>query len=65
MDIHINQTPLSLPEGANVADALAAFNAKPPFAVAVNGDFVARKQHAARVLKEGDQVDIVHPVAGG
>ncbi len=38
MDIHINQKPLSLPEGATVADALAAFGARPPFAVALNGD---------------------------
>jgi len=51
MDIQINQKPLSLPEGATVADALAAFGAQPPFAVALNGDFVARKQHAARKLK--------------
>jgi sulfur carrier protein len=49
MDIHINQKPLSLPDGATVADALAAFGARPPFAVALNGDFVARTQHAARV----------------
>ena len=34
MDIHINQKPLSLPDGATVADALCAFGARPPFAVA-------------------------------
>ncbi|WJF91350.1 sulfur carrier protein ThiS [Paraburkholderia bonniea] len=65
MDIHINQKPLSLPEGATVADALAAYGARPPFAVALNGDFVARSQHVQQVLNAGDQLDIVHPVAGG
>ena len=55
MNIHINQKPLSLPEGATVADALAAFGARPPFAVALNGDFVARTQHAARALQRGRQ----------
>ncbi len=65
MDIHINQKPLSLPEGATVADALAAFGARPPFAVALNGDFVARTQHAARALQAGDKLDVVQPVAGG
>jgi sulfur carrier protein len=65
MDIQINQKPLTLPEGATVADALAAFGARPPFAVAVNGDFVARGQHGERTLAAGDRLDIVSPVAGG
>ena len=65
MDIHINQKPVTLPEGATVADALAAFGARPPFAVALNGDFVARGQHGARALQAGDRRDVVSPVAGG
>jgi len=65
MDIQINQKPLSLPEGATVADALSAYGARPPFAVALNGSFVARGQHAARALQAGDKLDVVHPVAGG
>ncbi|MHA7166236.1 sulfur carrier protein ThiS, partial [Burkholderia pseudomallei] len=47
MDIQVNQQTFSLPDGATVADALAAYGARPPFAVAVNGAFVARTQHAA------------------
>lgn len=65
MEIQINQKSLSLPEGASIADALAVFGARPPFAVAVNGQFVARAQHCARALADGDKLDIVHPVAGG
>ncbi|CAB3790356.1 hypothetical protein LMG28688_03098 [Paraburkholderia caffeinitolerans] len=65
MDIQINQKPLTLPEGATVADALTAFGARPPFAVAVNGDFVTRTQHGARMLSAGDRLDVVSPVAGG
>jgi len=65
MDIHINQKPITLPEGATVADALAAFGARPPFAVALNGDFVARTQHGARSLQAGDRLEIVKIVAGG
>ncbi|WP_028228114.1 sulfur carrier protein ThiS [Paraburkholderia ferrariae] len=65
MDIQINQKPLALPEGATVADALAAFGARPPYAVALNGDFVARAQHVARTLHAGDRLDVVSPVAGG
>jgi sulfur carrier protein len=65
MDIQINQQMLTLPDGATVADALAAYGATPPFAVALNGAFVARTQHAARALAGGDRLDVVHPVAGG
>jgi sulfur carrier protein len=65
MDIQINQKPLSLPDGATLADALAAFGAQPPFAVALNGHFVARSHHAARALQTGDKLDVVQPVAGG
>ena len=65
MNIHINQKSLTLPDGATVADALAAWGARPPFAVALNGDIVARTQHAARALQPGDRLDVVQPVAGG
>lgn len=65
MDIQINQKPLTLPDGATLADALAAFGARAPFAVALNGQFVARAQHAAHTLRAGDRLDVVHPVAGG
>ena len=65
MDIQVNQTPLTLPEDATLADALSLFGARPPFAVAVNGEFVSRGLHAARTLQAGDKVDVVHPVAGG
>ncbi|KAF1029779.1 MAG: hypothetical protein GAK40_00321 [Burkholderia plantarii] len=65
MDIQINQHTLTLPDGATVADALVAFNTRPPFAVAVNGAFVARARHATHALAAGDRLDVVHPVAGG
>ncbi len=65
MDIQINQQSLSLPSGATVADALAAFGACPPFAVAVNSIFVARARYASHALAAGDKLDVVQPVAGG
>lgn len=65
MDIQVNQQPLSLPEGATVAEALAAYGARPPYAVALNGDLVARTQYATYTLHAGDLLDVVSPVAGG
>ncbi|MGI4856623.1 MAG: sulfur carrier protein ThiS [Janthinobacterium lividum] len=65
MHILVNQQALELAEHAMVADALAAFDARPPFAVAVNGQFVARSRYAVQPLAPGDRLDIVQPVAGG
>ena len=65
MNIHINQRVFDLPDAATVTEALAAFGAKPPFAVALNGQFVARGEHATKTLAAGDKLDVVSPVAGG
>nr|WP_091912818.1 sulfur carrier protein ThiS [Chitinasiproducens palmae] len=65
MEILINQQPVEVSEPASVADALRAFDAKPPFAVALNGRFVARANHADAKLAAGDRLEIVQPVAGG
>ncbi|OYD49083.1 sulfur carrier protein ThiS [Acidovorax kalamii] len=65
MNISINQTPHELPEGATVADAVAAIEARPPFAVAVNTTFVPNTAYAAHRLQPGDRVEIISPVTGG
>ena len=38
---------------------------KAPFAVALNGRFIAAVQYSDTVLQAGDQLDIVSPIAGG
>ncbi|NMM76324.1 sulfur carrier protein ThiS [Acidovorax sp. SRB_24] len=65
MNITINQTPHQLPDGATVADALAAITARPPFAVAVNTVFVPSTEHARHLLQAGDRVEVISPVTGG
>lgn len=65
MDIHINQQTLSVAETATLAEVLAAYGARPPFAAAVNGQFVPKTQYAAHALAHGDRIDVVQPVAGG
>ncbi|WP_233010311.1 sulfur carrier protein ThiS [Rheinheimera faecalis] len=44
-------------------DLLPRFHA--PFAVALNGRFIAAAQYPDTLLKAGDQLDIVSPIAGG
>jgi sulfur carrier protein len=65
MQITINQKTFDLPEGATLMQALDAFGARPPFAVALNLNFVHRHQYGETRLQPGDRVEVVQPVAGG
>lgn len=65
MRVIINHTPHDLPPGATVADAAQAMRAQPPYAVAVNLQFVPKTQHATTVLQPNDAVEIIAPVTGG
>ncbi|MFZ3125680.1 MAG: sulfur carrier protein ThiS [Acidovorax sp.] len=65
MNILINQIPRELPDGATLADAIAAVGARPPFAVAVNTVFVPNTRYARQLLQAGDRVEIISPVTGG
>jgi len=65
MKVIINKQEHVLPTGATLADAVAAIEARPPFAAAVNTQFVPKTQYAQHVLNEGDRVEIISPVTGG
>jgi len=67
MTLHvlINDKPFALPEGASLTDALDALEAVPPFAVAVNREFVPRSAYAQRALRPDDRIEVIRPVTGG
>lgn len=65
MQIHINQQPHDLPELATLADAIAVLRPRPPFAAAVNLQFVPRQLYAEHALQAGDRVELIAPVTGG
>jgi sulfur carrier protein len=65
MNITINQQTVELPANATVADAVAHWQAQPPFAVAVNTEFVPKSRYAAHALAEGDRMEVIAPVTGG
>jgi len=55
-------------EGATVADLVADLGhdpARPGVAVAVNGAVVPRRAWQARMLMDGDQVEVLGAVQGG
>jgi sulfur carrier protein len=65
MRILANQIPRELPANSRITDLLMMIEAKPPYAVAVNLQFVPKTRHAEYVLHENDQVEIIAPVTGG
>jgi sulfur carrier protein len=65
MKVIINKNEHELPSGATVADAVAIIEAKPPFAAAVNTQFVPKTQYTQHALSDGDRVEIISPVTGG
>jgi len=65
MNVFINQVQHELAEGATLADAVALLQAKPPFAAAINLQFVPNTQYAQQLLQNDDRIDIIAPVTGG
>ena len=65
MRVIVNQVTYDLPNQSVVSDALSIINAKPPYAVAVNLNFVPKSKHANFALNENDQIEVIAPVTGG
>lgn len=65
MAVRINGQPHQLPQPATLLDAIEQVGIKPPFAAAVNLQFVPRTQYAQTALQAGDQVELISPVTGG
>lgn len=65
MQIFVNRQAIDIAEGATLADALAQVNAKPPFAAAVNLQFVPKQRYETTLLKAGDQLEVIAPITGG
>ena len=65
MNILINGTTHHLDNAKTVADLIVQMQPETPFAMAVNTVFVPKSAYENTQLKDGDQVEIVRPVAGG
>jgi sulfur carrier protein len=65
LNVLVNQQPYTLPPGSRLIDAIARFGIQPPFAAAVNLEFVPRGQYAQRLLQDGDQIELIAPITGG
>ena len=65
MNILINSQSVTVSDYTSLTQALNQFGARPPFAVAVNGDFVPRSQCDAKILNDGDSIELLSPIQGG
>lgn len=66
MQIILNGTPETIPDGSSAADLLQLKGIHPAMAaVDVNGSLVRRDARVAWTLKDGDQVEVVRMIAGG
>ena len=65
MKVHINSQAHELPAGATLADAIAVLQPTPPFAAAVNMNFVPNTRYGDTLLSDGDRIDVIAPVTGG
>ena len=64
MNISINGESF-ITEQTILEQVISEFGATPPFAIAVNGDFVPKSNYQEFTVSEGDLVDIVSPIFGG
>ncbi len=65
LQVNINLVPHTLPQGATLADAVAVAGIEPPFAAAVNLQFVPRGQYTQHILAHHDQIELIAPITGG
>lgn len=66
MQLQVNGQVRTLADGLTVAQLLEQLNVQPErVVVEVNLTILKRAQHRDTVLKDGDQVEIVHFVGGG
>ena len=61
----INQQSHLLPPGATLADAIELVGIQPPFAAAINMEFVPRGQYPERLLQINDAIELIAPITGG
>ncbi len=66
MQVTVNGQPMEVEEGASLEALLARLRVKREFtAVAVNREVAPRSTYATTLLRDGDRLEIVHPMGGG
>ena len=66
MKIIVNGKAMDVADGLTLEGLLGQLNIRREYtAVALNREVARKAQYAETVLREGDRVEIVHPMGGG
>lgn len=65
MRLIVNQIEREVALNSSIDDVLLLIDAKPPYAVAINYEFVPKSKHAEVILQDGDEIEVIAPVTGG
>ena len=63
--VKINQTEFELQGNTSLEDAARVYGATPPFAAAVNTEFVPKSDYKQKRLQSGDEIELISPITGG
>jgi sulfur carrier protein len=66
MVVSVNGKSMELPDGLTIEGLLARLNVRREYtAVALNREVTPKARYGGAVLRDGDKVEIVHPMGGG
>ncbi len=66
MNVIVNGKAMELPEGVTLEALLVRLSVRREHtAVALNREVTPKHRYAESVLRDGDRVEIVHPMGGG
>jgi sulfur carrier protein len=66
MQICVNGHPQDVPDLISVADLLVNMSIeKKRIAIELNQEIIPRGKHSETLLKEGDEIEVIHAIAGG
>jgi sulfur carrier protein len=66
MTVTVNGKPMELPDGLTIEGLLAHLSVRREYtAVALNREVTPKHRYAESVLRDGDKIEIVHPMGGG
>ena len=65
MMVWINQKPCELQQGATLKNAIELAAISPPFAAAVNTQFVPKTLYGQTLLNDNDKIELIVPITGG
>jgi len=65
IQVDVNAMPFQLAQASTVEQALTEFNAKPPYAVLLNGQFLPNSLYSKKHLADGDRLEVISAIQGG